>query len=429
MTATAAPTSAGQRLLLMMEHYRSASATLSCPVLCRVRGPLDVAALGAAVDTLVRRHESLRTTFRGRGPEATQQINPPCPVPLCHLDLTAPGAPTLQAAIADELRNRIDISSESVRARLWRVGDAEHAFCLNMHHLVTDAWSSGILYRELGQLYRGNVGDLGAATALPPVRWQYRHFVEWQNRALRGEAMRRQRSYWMRRLAGARPVALPRPPVGERGAAAAPAVARTDLAADAVAGAQAFAREARTTPFSVLLSAFYAHLHLLSGRRDLTVATLLANRSRPQTRGIVGFLANMVLLRTAWTGKVTFADLVRLTHATVVGAFAHQEVPFQMLPLSMQRAGAGRADDVVFQVMVDPQRVATAGGTTFELMLPEAIGSRFGVELCLAPMGDGMRVLLFHDTRHLDPARARSIVDEYAGLVGEYAADPGRPIG
>jgi hypothetical protein len=425
MTVTAAPTTAGQRLLLLMEHHHSASAGLSCPVLCRIGGPLDVAALGAAVDALVRRHEALRTTFPGPGLRPVQQINPPYPVPLRHVDLTAPRAPALPAAIAEELRDRMDIASESVRATLWRVGAAEHVFCLNMHHLVADAWSSGILYRELGLLYRGMVGEIGAA--LPPVRWQYRHFVEWQNQAVRGEAMLRQRSYWLRRLGGARPVALPRPPAAARVAGA--AVASAGLAADVVAGARALAREIRATPFSVLLGAFYAHLHLLSGQRDLTVATLFANRSRPQTRDIVGFLANMVLLRTAWPGRVGFAELVRLTHATVVAASAHQEVPFQTLPLTVLRTGGGRTDDVVFQVMAEPRRVATAGGTTFELLLPEAVGGRFGVELCLAPVGDGMRVLLFHDTRQLDPARGRAMAAEYARLVGRYVADPGRPVG
>jgi hypothetical protein len=426
-----APLTAGQRLLLMMEHYRAATATLSCPVLSRIRGPLDTAALGAALDALVRRHEALRTTFRGRGPHATQQVHPPAPVVVRHVDLTMAGAPAPSDAIATELRDRIDVTSETVRATLWRTSGDEHVLCLNMHHLVTDAWSCGILFRELGELYHGHTGGPGVPAPLTPAPWQYRHFVDWQNDALRGGALDRQRSYWRRKLDGARPVALPRPPAGGAAAdspAERAAVAAAELPAAVTAGAHALARESRTTPFCVLLSAFYALLHQRSGQRDLTVASLFANRSRPESRGVVGFLANMVLLRTGWSSRASFAELVRLTHQTVIGAFAHQELPFQLLPPTVQRAGGGRADDVVFQVMVDPEPLGTVAGTTFELLLPEAIGSRFGVELSLAPTGDAMRALLFHDTTHLDPADARLLVDEYVRLVEACVTDPGRPV-
>ncbi|MEH1123268.1 condensation domain-containing protein [Micromonospora sp. CPCC 206061] len=420
VTGLAAPASVGQRLLWMVQRHRSQTTTLSCPLLCRMRGPLDVARLAAAIDALVGRHEALRTTFAGRGHQLTQIIGDPAPLRPRTVAATEASLPD---EVARELGTPLDPHEEPVRATLWRLTAGDHLLCLNMHHLVTDAWSCGVLFRELRALYSGApVGALG------PAPWQYREFVTWQEELLAGDGLARQRQYWLRRLDGARTVALPGPAAAP--APAGPAgVARADIPPAVTAAIRELARARGTTPFTVLLATFYARLAHLTGQRDLVVASLFANRVRPPARGTVGFLANMVLLRGAVPAGASFAELVSQAHGTVVGAFAHQELPFQLLPPdTVTAAGGARPDDVVFQVMTDTPHRGAAGGVDFELLVPEGIGSRFRFELTVVPVADGLRALLFYATDRVDPVTAERFVADYAAAAEAAAAHPNAPL-
>jgi Condensation domain len=430
------PASVGQRLLWMIQHYRSDLGALSCPVLCRIRGPLDRAALNAAISALVHRHEALRTTFSGRGPRLVQSIQDSTEITLDCRDLSGQRDPAAAAdgEIADELTTPVDVAVSPVRAVLWRLGDGEHVFCLNMHHLVSDAWSCGVLFRELCALYGAGVRGAANGDGLPAVPWQYRHFVDYQQDLLSGDSLRRHREYWRRQLAGAHLLRLtPRSRPAPADGAGSPGtgrvgVARADLDTAAVAAVHRLARRDRTTPFAVLLSVFLGQLRRLTGQRDLTVASLFANRLRPESRGTVGFLANMVLLRTRIPVAGTFADLVRAAHATALGALTHQEMPYQMLPLPALETGGIRVDDLVFQVVPDPDYRASAGGAEFELVVPESIGSRFPIEFTLAPVGDTYRVVLFHASDRLDSASAQELVSGFVTLAGTATATPDIPL-
>jgi hypothetical protein len=410
-----APASIGQRLLWMIDRHRPA--TLSCPVLCRIRGPLDTGRLTDALDGLVRRHESLRTTLTGRGPGLTQVVHAERPLPL-RIDDAAPDE--IGPAIAAELRERLDPETAPVRATLWRTGPAEHTLCLNMHHLITDAWSCGVLLGDLRSGY--------AAGADRPESWTYRRFAAWQEAQLAGPPGRRQRDYWIRRLDGARPVPIPAPATPETSTGLAEATIPPPVAT----ALREITRRTGTTLFTVLLAVFYARLAELTGARDLLAASLFANRHRPEVRHTVGFVANMVMLRTRVPDGGTFTDLLRATHATVMGAFAHQEMPFHLLPASLLTpdTGAGgpvRPDDLVFQLMTPPGEQGRAGALDFEMLVPTEIGTRFGLELTVVPVGDGLRALFFHARSRMDDAQARALVDGYAALAARAAAGQSLP--
>ncbi|MFF4880156.1 condensation domain-containing protein [Micromonospora sp. NPDC000668] len=283
-----------------------------------------------------------------------------------------------------------------------------------MHHLVTDGWSCGALFEELRILYAGSPAEL------PPMRWQYPQFVA----GLAGGSPGRHRTGPATRV-------LARP--ADRAAAAAPAVPRAatgshpgvlarDLDAVNADGLRALARRHRTTLFTVALAVYYAVLHRVTGQGDLAVASLFANRSRPESQRTVGFCANMVVLRTRLPPFATFAALVQATHATTAAAFAKQEQPYQAVPTGSANLG-GRVDDVVFQMMAELTHRVRAGDTEFELLVPEAIGSRFGTELALAPRGDGMRVVLFHTPR-LAPTDALRLLDGYVTVARAIVANP-----
>ncbi|MFI5834191.1 condensation domain-containing protein [Micromonospora sp. NPDC051300] len=416
------PASVGQRLLGIIDHYRADHGALNCPLLCRVTGTVDIDALAAALTALTARHEALRTTFSGRGPRLAQLVQDPRPVPLSVVDLRAAPDPraAADAAVATELSTRVDVAAWPTRATAWRVADDEVVLCFTMHHLVTDAWSCGLLFEELRALYDAH---LGRPATLPPVRWQYGQFVAWQEARLAGDELNRQREFWRAQLTGLR---LPRLPYRDPPPGATPGVRGRDLDAAVAGGLRELARRHRTTLFSVTLAIYYAVLHRVTGQGDLAVASLFANRSHPDSRRTVGFCANMVVLRTRLPPFATFPALLTATHATAAAAFANQEQPYQAVATGSANLG-GRVDDVVFQMMAELDHRVPAADAEFELLLPEAIGSRFGTELAIAPRGSGLRAVLFHTPR-LAPADADRLLDGYAGVARTVAADPATPL-
>ncbi|WP_223874511.1 condensation domain-containing protein [Salinispora fenicalii] len=431
MNTRQTPASVSQRLLWMIKHYRADFGALSCPLLCRLTGDLDANALDVALTRLAARHESLRTTFTGRGARLAQIVHPPAPVPTRRIYLSDHPDPdgAVDEAVRAELRTAIDPTEWPARTTLWRLGARTHLLCLNLHHLVTDAWSTGILFRDLGALY---AQATGASSPLPDTGWPYTRFVEWQQELLDGDGLQRHRDYWRRQLAGSQLPALPaaaddRPTNDDRSATADVAI---DLDRETVTRLRALARTRHTTLFAVLLAVFYHHLHQVTGQDDLAVASMFANRSRPELRETVGLLANMVLLRARVGQAATFADLVGQAHSAAIGAFTYQDLPYQMLPADVVRAGGRRADDVLFNVMAEAQHRTVAAGVGFELLVPRGLGSRFRFELAIAPMGPAdLRVVFYHPTAAYTPAQAHRFLSGYADLATTLTAAPTAPLG
>lgn len=429
MTFREAPASVGQRVLWQMEHHRGGHGALNCPLLVRIDGRLDAGGLQAALDALARRHEALRTTFAGRGPRLRQLIHAdPLPLPVAEVDLTAAEDPdaALESALAEEVQTPTSTAERPVRAALWRTAPERHTLCLTMHHLVTDGWSTAVVYDELGRLYDRLVGD---GPALPPVGWQYAEWMEWQQRQLRGDELRRMQGYWRESLAGARVPGLPRRasdvPLLERRTT----VERAVLPEDAVHALQQLARGRGTAFFTCLLAVYYALLERELGEGDYAVGSVFANRMRPEARSTVGFLSNMVVLRTKVRPGTSFEQIVADADKAVIGAFAHQALPFQMLPLGTIDAGSLRPDAVVFQLFTGPMAPAVRAGVRFDPVVdvPGGIGSRWEFELSVAPASDGLAVLLCYADDLFDATWARGFLDGYVALASALAHEPRAP--
>jgi len=418
MRVAQAPASLGQRLLWLLDHYRGAGGTLNCPLLVRLYGPLEADAVRTAFGAVVSRHEALRTAFRGRGRRLTQLVEESGAVALAEVDLSGHVAreDRLQQAIAEEVRTRIDPTDQPVRMTLWRMGERDHVLCVNMHHLVTDVWSNIVIFREFSSfLDRPNAGG----SVLPAPGWQYRQFAEWQRHAFDRGELDAHRDYWKRQLAGARFPKLPRRPAGgtlERTAA----VESTRIGLATALALRRFARSHRTTVFSVMLSVFYVLLHRMTGQTDLAVASLFANRTRREVQNTVGFLANMSILRTCLPERAAFQDVVRATHDTVVDAFTHQALPYQVLE-PIQTDGA-RAGDVVFQLVAETVRTNEDTGINAEVLVSERLGSRFDFELALIPDKNGFRAFLFYAEHQFEPAFVKEFLLNYVSLAAELAA-------
>ncbi|MGH3728032.1 MAG: condensation domain-containing protein [Micromonosporaceae bacterium] len=410
------PASVGQRLLSLMDHYRGQESTLNEQILWRIPASCDVETLTGAVAALCERHEALRTTFRSRGPRFTQIVHPPAPIVLHRFDTSAAADPVAAAReiLGQEIRTPIGADS-AVRASLIELGGQRRLFALTMHHLVTDDWSNALLSRDIRALCNGGV--------LPPVQWQYADWSQWQQGAL-DTSRDRLIDYWQDKLAGASLPALPAAADTVRGDGEPPWVsAEYPVDADVTRALRRLARKHRTTLFPVVLAIFYVLLGRHTGQSDLTVATLLANRGRPEVRDTVGFFISMVLLRCQLDVSAPFAELVSRARSTVMDAMRHQDLPYQLLSPGTV-AGYGRADDVVFQLLGSFLTRDDMEGEELDDMDAQLERRRFALEFVLVPRGEGLTALLMCDRDRFDHRWAERFVRDYAALAGAVAGDP-----
>jgi hypothetical protein len=420
MATREVPASMGQRVLWQLDHHRGGHGALNCPLLLRARGPLDVDALQRAVDLLATRHEALRTTFAGRGARLRQMIaGEPPPLPIREVTL-GPGSEGMDGAIAAEVQTPTDPEELPVRISLWREGPEDALLCVNMHHLITDGWSLAVIADELQTLY-GHV--VSGAPAPAPVGWQYAQWSAWHREQLTGDNLRRLQDYWRARLRHARLPSLPREESDVGLLERRTAVLRATLDASVVTALQRGARSRGVAPFAVYLAVYFDVLSRETGERDLSVGSMFANRSRREAARTVGFLSNMVVLRSEAAG----ADLTKALRAcddAVISAFAHQELPFQMLPLDTIDAGSLRPDAVVFQMFTGPMRATTHAGVGFEPVLdvPDGIGSRWEFELSLLPDRGGFTVLLCYAEDVYTQSFCAAFISAYVARATEWAA-------
>lgn len=417
MAAESQP-SIGQTLLWFLDRYRGEEGALNCPTLCRVRGPLDPARLNRALAEVAARHESLRTTFTGGGRRlkavisdvVSDDVSDDVPMVPRQVDLSGEADPeaAVRQAISTELGTRIDPTTRGVRLTLWKLGTDDHVLCFNMHHMITDAWSCRVILQDLCAAL-----DRPEHEPAPEPATPYSAFAAEQRRNLTADAGKRLTAYWAGQLRGMTLPPLPMSPATPGAPRHTDLVAHT-LDAGTVAALDAVARAERSTLFVALLTAYYRALQRVSGSDDLTVATLFANRA-PDYRSTVGFLANMVLLRTRLRPGAGFAAHLRATHATVMDAFVHQAMPMQMLPFTPDDTSR-RLDDVVFQMMPDPVYTTRAGGLDIEVLVPDDVATRFELELVAVPTGDAVRVLLFYNPDRFSPEFVRELLASYVDI-------------
>ncbi|HEU4561203.1 MAG TPA: amino acid adenylation domain-containing protein, partial [Longimicrobium sp.] len=391
------PLSFAQERLWFIDQLEPGSAAYNVPLALDLPGPLDTAALERALGEIVHRHEPLRTVFAVRNDEPVQVIQPFAGFPLPVADLTTLSGDERHAEaerrIADEARRPFDLANGPLlRGTLLKQGDDEHTLVLVFHHIVTDAWSGGIFFRELAALYQAfTLGDEPPLSDLPI---QYADFAAWQRGWLRGEALDRQTEFWRRRLAGAPavlelPTDRPRPAVQDVAGALLPFL----LPPETAAAARALAKREGATLFMVLLAAFQAVLHRWSGEEDVVVGTPIANRTRPELEGLIGFFDNTLALRTDLSGDPSFAALLGRVREATLEAYAHQDVPFEKLvdELKVERS---LSHTPLFQVMLTLQNTPTGGGVelggvTVRGRAAETGTSRFDLTLILNETEDG----------------------------------------
>ncbi len=424
------PASIGQRLVWFLEHYRSESSSVSCPALFRIRGDADERRLAAVAEALTARHESLRTTLTRERRGLVQRVHDRLPATVRTVVLAAGDEQELTRQLGDELTAPVPVDVTPVRFTLWRLGAHDRVWCVNMHHLVSDAWSCGIVVDDVVRLLGGSPDDPGG---LPPVGWQYRDFCRWEQEASRSGELQRHQDYWSAKLEGLRLPVLPGRAALVDVARPEPALAVAELPDHLGDGLRALARTERTTLFSVFLALYYLLLHTRTGQADLTIASFFANRDRRELRHTVGFLANMLALRTAFDPAGTFRELLDRTRRTVLDAVVHQAVPVQMLSLPALLNTPGRLNDVVFQMLPDrsPESwtpTPVSPGVEVDTFRPPQALSRFGLNLTVIPRGGRVEIRLSYARNQFDAGWAQEFLDDYARTAHAVLDDAARPL-
>jgi natural product biosynthesis luciferase-like monooxygenase protein len=428
------PLSYAQRRLWFLDQLQPGSAVYNVPLGYDITGPLDVAALERALAEVVRRHEILRTAFRAIGGTPHQVVLPPAPVPLPVVDLTAPGrSPDEAARLADdEAGTSFDLEAGRViRACLLRLDSHRHRLLITVHHLACDAWSVGVLGRDLEVQYRAALsGAERREPALLPM--QYADFAEWQDSALAGSELDRLLAYWKDRLAGMPTRHLPtdhaRPPVQSyRGAAL-----TFELPPAAVGRLEELGRAEGVTLFTVLLAAFAVLLRAHVGEDEVVVGTPVSGRERPELAGLIGFFTNTLVLRCDLAARPTFRQLVRRLWAEVKGALAHQDLPFEKLVEELH-PNRDLAQNPLFQVLFSYRYEEEGAGLRLDdCQVRQVLGdtgtARFDLTLSLARTPAGVTGRLEYSTDLFEAATAERITARYASVVTAAAQAPDRPV-
>jgi amino acid adenylation domain-containing protein len=423
--------SAAQQRLWFLYQMDPATAAFNIPLMLRLRGALDADALERALAEIVRRHEALRTVFASRAGTPVQQVLPPParalsidelpPVPVDEREAAA------RAWAADEANAPFDLAAHpGLRARLLRVSADEHVLVITLHHIVSDGWSTGVLYRELAALY--GAFTRGEASPLPDLPIQYADYAAWQHARLARPERAREVDFWRAKLAGA-PVLLdlptdrPRPAVQDTAAAA----HRFRISRELRERLSALAKAESATPFMALAAAWSALLHRWSGQDDVVVGTPLAGRTHPQAEPLIGFFVQTLALRMDLSGDPSFRALIGRVRRTTVEAYAHQEVPFDQLvdELKVERS---LSHPPLFQATVALQNASGAGpelpGLRAESFAGEVRAAEGYLLLYMEEDERGLNAMLQYPTALWDAGTMERLAAQLLVLLDGAAADP-----
>ncbi|GAA0587266.1 amino acid adenylation domain-containing protein [Streptomyces crystallinus] len=422
-TCEDAPLTSAQWRMWLHHRRDPKSAAYHEPVALRLRGPLDPDHLVRALRRTVGRHAALRTTIATTAGQPLQRVAPPATAetfPVARRDVSGHGEGELTEFLRELAVAPFDLRrGPLIRAHLLRLASDEHVLVLVLHHIVFDGWSMDVLFRDLAAFHDEAV--TGVATALPPL----------PSPSYGGPAPRagEQRAYWKRQLEGAAPVTrLPvtRLPAGRRTSRSGTVSCPFTVPAATAARLRELAAEEGATPFMVLLALFKALVHRTSGARDVVVGTLLAGRDEPGTADLIGLFTHTVPLRTRVPEGTTARQLVRRVRETVLGAVAHQEVPFEDIVADLGPPRDPRHNPV-FQ-MVFCQGAASAAAprlhgltvTPVEVAVPFA---KFDVTVMVEEDGQGRYTIdLAYDLALYDESTAHSHTAAFRALL-EAAVD------
>jgi len=435
------PMSFGQETLWFLDQLEPGNSSYNCPAAVHMRGPLDLGALRRAFELIVHRHESLRSTFRIVGERRVVIVIPPSDLQLNVSDLR--GLPTkdrerqADALIDAEAARPFDLTrGPLLRLGVIRLADDETIVLMTVHHIAYDGWSTGVLVNEFATLYKAVIAgkDRRSQAILPPLPIQYPDFAYWQRQWLQDGLLDGQLAYWTKQLEGIPPLLdlptdRPRPQVWSFRGSVLPLRFPPEL----VAALRALGRREGCTLFMTMLSAFQTLLHRWSGQDDICVGSPIANRNRVETEGLIGFVVNTLVLRGNLRGDPTFAELMRRNREVSLGAYAHQDLPFERLMQALHPTRDVRHSSlfqVLFVLQNAPVHIPPLPGLSPKLLLDRHNGTaKFDLTLGLTEMPEGLVGIFEYNTDLFDRSTIERMAAQFRQLLEEVVRDPARPIG
>jgi amino acid adenylation domain-containing protein len=398
----------------------------------RLHGALDIEALEGAITEIIRRHEALRTTFSFTGVEPLQVVHPPSPARLPIIDVQGSGVEAeIRKLLKQEFETPFDLGSGPLlRVKLIRTAPEEHILLLSMHHIVSDGWSIQVFLRELTALY--DAFSRKQPSPLPELKIQYADYAVWQRHWLQGEILEAQLSYWRKQLGG-KPdnlelLASDRGRPGRREPAA---QYFCEVPGETAALLQQLGRQEDATLFMTALAAFYLLLWRYSGQRDISVGTPVANRNRAETEALIGFFVNMLVMRMQLNPQGSFLELLRQTRETALGAYTHQDVPFEKIVEDLQpERDASRSP--LFSVMFALQSAAAAApqfGNLAAGSMPADSGMpKFDLSATLVESADRLLIAFDYDRDLFHPHAIERMAAHFKVMLERIARNPGEEI-
>ncbi|HEY0601397.1 MAG TPA: condensation domain-containing protein, partial [Herpetosiphonaceae bacterium] len=425
------PLSFAQQRLWFLDQLDPGDASYNIPLALRLTGQLDVAALERCYQAIIARHESLRTTFLvpTPGAEPVQVIHPFQPQPLLLHDVgdlpaTERETEALRCAVA-EASQPFDLAvGPLVRAQLLRLAPTEHLLLVTLHHTIADGWSLGVLVQELIARYTADP----AIDPLPDLPIQYADYTVWQRDWMSGAIYQRQLDYWQAQLGGElAPLNLPtdRPRPAQQTLHG--ATVRHVLPQPLVEELRTLSASADATIFMTLLAGFYTLLYRYTGQTDLIVGSPIANRTRRETESLIGFFVNTLALRTQVQGKLRFGELLERVREVTLGAYAHQDLPFELLveELRVERdASRSPVFQVLFVLQNTPLPVLALPDLTIRPVEAGNNTAKFDLTIHLIEEHGDLTSIFEYNTDLFDSATIERMTDHWQTLLSSIVAAP-----
>ncbi|MBP9714673.1 MAG: amino acid adenylation domain-containing protein, partial [Sterolibacterium sp.] len=427
-----------QRLWFLDRLDAAASHAYHIPGIFELHGKLDTEALQWALDALVARHDILRTTVHTRAGAGWQCVADCAGFALEQQDLSRTAStrrkpPEAVASLLDAaLRRPFDLASGPlIRGLLIKTAATRHTLCIDMHHIIADGWSIGLLADEVATLYRARLaGCTNPASVLSPLPLQYADYACWQRQWLAGERLQAQLAYWQQQLGDAPallelPSDRPRPPLQSYLGASRP----LSLDARLTQALKQYAQSQEATLFMVLLAGYALLLGRLAGQQDVVIGTPVANRPRQALEGLIGFFVNTLALRVRLDPAATCAQLLQALRQDTLAAWEHQDTPFEQVVEALNPARS-LAHSPVFQAMLAlqnlPQKQIDLPGLRLEAQALATHTTQFDLSFNLHENGDILQGDVHYATDLFDAETIDRWVQLYQHILQDMVASQGQ---
>ena len=424
-----------QQRLWFLEQLQPNSGLYNIPLALRLVGTFNRSALEQSLQEIIARHEALRTNFIAVDGKALQIIQTATDWQVSIVDLQDLSTPEQEIAIQELAQQQalqpFDLATQAlVRAKLLVLNKTEHILLVCMHHIVSDEWSIGVFLQELTALY--NAYSQGKSPNLAPLPIQYADFALWQRQWLQGDVLQSQLNYWQEQLKDA-PALLqlttdrPRPAVQTF----AGAYQKFELSPKLTQKLTQLSQQQGATLFMTLLAAFDTLLYRYTGQSDILVGTPIANRDHSEIEGLIGFFVNTLVMRTDLSENPSFSSLLTRVREMALGAYSHQDLPFEML-VEVLQPQRNLSHTPLFQVAFLFQNTPTSGvelsGLTISDLPPENVTAKFDLTLAIGNTATGLVGMLEYNTDLFDSSTIKRMADHFVTLLEGIVANPQQPI-